>query len=181
MDRPPRPQHEGVIVRSMLARSWGFMGLISAALVMGGFFIVLHAGGWHTHAATGPNSPLHHVYQQATTIAWLGIVACQVGTAFAVRAERASLWAVGIFTNRLLLGAIAIELAFAALLVYVPIAHRVFGTAALSPRQLVVVLPYPFVVWGADEIRRAIVRRRHLVRPVTAARVTSGDLELAAS
>ena len=161
MERPPRPQHEGVIVRSMLARSWGFMGLISAALVMAGFFLVLHDGGWHTHAATGASSSLHHLYQQATTVAWLGIVACQIGTAFAVRAERASLWAVGFFSNRLLLGAIAIALAFALILVYLPAMHRVFGTAALSPRQLLIVAPYPVIVWGADELRRALIRHRH--------------------
>jgi calcium-translocating P-type ATPase len=169
MERPPRPQHEGVIVRSMLVRSWGFMGVISAALVMAGFFLVLHDGGWHAHAATGASSSLHHVYQQATTVAWLGIVACQVGTAFAVRAERASLWAVGVFSNRLLLGAIAVALAFAFTLVYLPALHRVFGTASLSPRQLLVVAPYPFIVWGADELRRALVRHRHRERVGTAA------------
>jgi magnesium-transporting ATPase (P-type) len=159
MSRPPRPRREGVIVRSMLMRSWGFLGVISAVLVMAGFFIVLHDGGWHLDAATGVTSPLHHVYQQATTVAWLGIVACQIGTAFAVRTERASLWTVGVFTNQLLLGGIAVELAFAMTLVYMPALHHVFGTAALAPSQLLVLVPYPFVVWGADELRRAVMRR----------------------
>ena len=160
MDRPPRPQREGVIVKSMLLRSWGFLGVISAILVMGGFLLVLHQGGWHLHAATGASSPLHHVYQQATTVAWLGIVACQVGTAFAVRAERASLWAVGVTKNRPLLYGIAFELAFAMMIVYLPALQRVFGTAALSARQLLILVPYPIIVWGADEIRRALVRHR---------------------
>jgi calcium-translocating P-type ATPase len=167
MDRPPRPQKEGVIVRSMLARSWGFLGIISAMLVMAGFFITLHDGGWHLHASTSVVSPLHHIYQQATTVAWLGIVACQVGTAFAVRAERASLWSVGVLRNRPLLFGIGFELAFAFTLVYLPQLHRVFGTADLSPRQLLILLPYPVIVWGADEIRRAMVRRRSAARPTT--------------
>jgi magnesium-transporting ATPase (P-type) len=160
MDRPPRPRKEGVIVGSMLARSWGFLGVISAALVMAGYFVVLHQGGWHLHAPTGATSPLHHVYQQATTVAWLGIVACQIGTAFAVRTERASVRAVGVLRNRPLLYGIAFELAFAFTIVYLPQLHRVFGTADLSPRQLLFLLPYPFIVWGADEFRRALVRRR---------------------
>ena len=160
MDRPPRPRHEGIIVRSMLLRSWGFMGVISATLVLAGFFIVLHQGGWHLHAPTGPSSPLHHVYEQATTVAWLGIVACQVGAAFAVRAERASLRAIGILRNRPLLAGIAFSLTFAFAIVYTPQLHRAFGTAALSPRQLLILLPYPFIVWAADELRRAVVRRR---------------------
>jgi magnesium-transporting ATPase (P-type) len=96
---------------------------VIAVLILAGFFIVLRQGGWHPHADTGPGSPLDHVYQQATTVAWLGIVACQVGTTFAARTERASLRSVGQTTNPLLLGAIAIELAFAAALIYVPFLH----------------------------------------------------------
>src|ERR1019366_4113289 len=92
MDRPPRPKSEGVIRPALLARAWGFLGVISAVLVLAGFFVVLHAGGWHLHAATGVGAPLHHAYQQATTVAWLGIVACQVGTAFAARTDRVSLF-----------------------------------------------------------------------------------------
>jgi len=165
MDRPPRPRTQGVISRAMLARSWGFLGLMSATLVMAGFFLTLRHAGWHPGAATGQGTPLNHGYHQATTVAWLGIVACQIGTAFAVRTDHASLRSVGVFSNRFLLGGIAFSLAFAALLVYVPVMNAVFGTAALSPAQLVTVAPYPFIVWGADEIRRMITRRRSSGRP----------------
>ena len=60
MDRPPRPRTQGVISRPMLARAWGFLGLISAALVMTGFYLTLRHAGWHPGAATGPGSPLNH-------------------------------------------------------------------------------------------------------------------------
>ncbi len=36
MDRPPRPRAEGIISRAMLARAWGFLGLLSATLVLTG-------------------------------------------------------------------------------------------------------------------------------------------------
>jgi magnesium-transporting ATPase (P-type) len=127
---------------------------------MAGFFLTLRHTGWHPGAPTGPGTPLNHGYRQATTVAWLGIVACQVGTAFAVRTDHASLRQVGLLTNKLLLAGIAVALVFAAALVYVPALHGFFGTAALSPGQLATVAPFPFIVWGADEIRRAIVRRR---------------------
>ncbi|MET3808646.1 calcium-translocating P-type ATPase [Nakamurella sp. UYEF19] len=167
MSRAPRPPGEGVIRWSLLARAWGFLGVISAALVLCGFFLTLNQGGWHLHAATGSGTPLHHVYQQATTVAWLGIVACQIGTAMAARTDRASLRRTGLTSNPLLLGAIGIELALAAALVYLPWLHPVFGTAALHPGQLLVVLPFPLIVWGADEIRRAIQRQRHPADPPT--------------
>jgi magnesium-transporting ATPase (P-type) len=91
-------------------------------------------------------------------------VACQVGTAFAARTDRVSLRSIGVTSNRLLLGAIAVELTFAAALIYLPFLHHIFGTAALSPAQLVLVAPYPFIVWGADEVRRWTRRRRHSSR-----------------
>jgi calcium-translocating P-type ATPase len=161
MERPPRPTSEGIIRGSLLARSWGFLGLISAVLVLSGFFLVLSGGGWHLHAATGDGTPLHHVYRQASTIAWLGIVACQIGTAFAARTNRVSLRAAGWATNPLLLAGIVIELVLAAAVVYLPFLQPVFGTAAPTGHQLLLVLPFPFVVWGADEVRRWLQRQRH--------------------
>jgi len=165
MDRPPRQRGEGVISRGLLARSWGFLGLISATLVMAGFFLTLRHAGWQPGAATGPGTVLNHGYRQATTVAWLGIVACQVGTAFAVRTDHASLRQVGVLGNRPLIAAIGVALAFAAAVIYAPPLHGFFGTAALTPGQLLTVAPFPFVVWGADEARRAILRHRKHQEP----------------
>jgi len=160
MDLPPRPPKESVIRPSLLFRAWAFLGTISAALVLGSFLLVLHNGGWHPADATGSGTALHHVYQQATTVAWLGIVSCQIGTAFAARTEHASLRAIGVFTNPALLVGIGVEVAFAMTLVYAPFLHPIFGTAALSVSQLSLVAPFPFIVWGADELRRRRRRRR---------------------
>jgi len=160
MDRPPRDSRQRLITGGMLARAWGFLGVISAALVMAGFLVTLLRAGWHPGAATGAGSALHHVYRQATTVSWLGIVACQIGTAFAARTEHASLRSVGVFSNRPLLAAIAIALAFAAVVIYLPALHGLFGTEGLAPSQLATVAPFPFLVWGADEIRRWLRRRR---------------------
>ena len=164
MDRPPRPRRQGVISGAMLARAWGFLGAISAVLVMAGFFTTLLRAGWTPGAATGPGTALNHAYRQATTVTWLGIVACQVGTAFAARTDRASLRSVGAFSNRYLLGGIAVSLAFAAGLIYLPALHGLFGTAALTGTQLATVAPFPVIVWGADELRRLIIRRRSAAR-----------------
>ncbi len=160
MSRPPRPRSEGVIRGRMLVRAWGEMGVVSGLLVLGAFFAVLLAGGWQPADPTGAGTALHHTYLQATTVLWLGIVSCQVGTAFASRTDHVSLFTVGVFTNRWLLWGIASELAFAAAVVYVPALQRVFGTAALTGTQLLLVAPFPFVVWGVDELRRLRRRRR---------------------
>jgi calcium-translocating P-type ATPase len=160
MRRPPRRRSQGVIDRAMLARSWLLLGGVSTVLVLCGFFFALYRGGWHVGAPTGAGTPLNHVWQQATTMTFLGIVACQVGTAVAARTQTASLRSIGLFSNRLLLWGIAFELAFAAAVVTVPWAQRVFGTATPARVELTLLIPFPFVVWGADEFFRAFRRRR---------------------
>jgi hypothetical protein len=39
--------------------------------------------------------------------------------------------------------------------------HVLFGAAALSVAQFALVVPYPFIIWGADELRRAFMRSRY--------------------
>ncbi|MFI7341284.1 cation-translocating P-type ATPase [Streptomyces sp. NPDC050085] len=159
MQRPPRPRTQNVIDRAMLLRAWAFLGLISAFLVMTAFATVLLRAGWRPGDPVGTGSPLHHTYRQATTVTWAGIVACQLGTAVAVRTEHASLRTVGLFTNRPLLAALGIALAFAVAAVYLPAAHTVLGTEALTPGQWALIAPFPVIVWGADEARRWYRRR----------------------
>jgi magnesium-transporting ATPase (P-type) len=134
-----------------------FLGGIEAALVLGGFFFVLLRAGWAPGAAVSHGSALHDPYLRATTMTFAGIVACQVGTALAARTERRSLREVGLTTNPLLLWGIAFELLFAALVVATPLAAALH--MALPPWDaLLLLLPFPLIVWGADELWRS--RRR---------------------
>ena len=120
MSRPPRPRSAGVINRALLFRAWALLGSVSAALVMGAFFLTLWQAGWHAGDPTGVGTPLHHAYLQATTITFAGIVSCQIGTAFAARTDRASLFTIGLRSNPMLLWGIAFELVFTAAVVYAP-------------------------------------------------------------
>jgi cation transport ATPase-like protein/sigma-70-like protein len=156
------------------AKRWLFLGLIAAILQMGAFFLVLTEAGWHPGAATGPGSPLHHAYLQATTMTFLSMVMAQIGTAFAARTDRASLRSVGVFSNRWLLTGIALELALAAAIIYLPPLQDLLSTAALPPRLLLLTVPFPFIVWGADEIRRYLLRRADHRSPLATATVNNG-------
>ena len=160
MRRAPRSRAEGVIRGPMLIRAWLFLGVIVAALSMLGFFYVLGGAGWHAGENVGAGHPLHHAYLQATTMSFLGMICGQIGTAFAVRTRRASLRSIGVFSNPYLIVAVACELAVAAACVYAPPLQSLLGTAALPVHDLVLLAAYPLIVWGADELRRFIVRRR---------------------
>jgi magnesium-transporting ATPase (P-type) len=154
----------------MLIRAWLFLGLMVAGLSIGGFFYVLVSAGRHPGDPTGAGTALHHAYLQATTMTFLGMIFGQIGTAFAVRTHRAPLRSVGVFTNRYLLAAVAAEIAIAAVLIFAPPLQSLLGTAALPARYLVLLLPYPLIVWGADELRKLLIRRHASpVRPGTTA------------
>jgi calcium-translocating P-type ATPase len=160
MERPPRPREQGILDRAMLVRAWVWLGVVEAVLVMSGFFYVLLAAGWTPGAPVGPGSSLHEPYLAATTMTFAGITACQVGTAFAARTERASLRSIGVLSNRLLLWGILFEIVFAAAIIYLPPLQGIFHTAALGWTELSILATFPFVVWGADELRRWALRRR---------------------
>jgi len=62
-------------------------------LVLGYFYVSLLR--WLVPGRSDwPGSAFHHTYLQATTMTFVGIVACQIGTAFGARAEHASLPAI---------------------------------------------------------------------------------------
>ncbi|MFZ0322752.1 MAG: cation-transporting P-type ATPase [Actinomycetes bacterium] len=168
MDRPPRPSSEKLIQRRLLVRAWALLGGVSAVLVTAGFFWTLSAGGWTLGADVAVGSPLHDTYLQATTMTFLGIVACQVGTAFAARTDHASLASIGVFSNRLLLWGIAFELVFAAAIVALPGVSEVLGMRWPPAAQLAVLPFFAVAVWGVDEIvrwlRRGVSGRRSLSR-----------------
>jgi magnesium-transporting ATPase (P-type) len=175
MGRPPRPRSEGVIRGPMLVRAWLFLGLLVALLSLGGFFLVLGGAGWHPGDATAAGTPLHHAYLQATTMTFLGMIAGQIGTAFAVRTQRASLRSIGAFSNPYLLLGIAAELLVAAIVVYAPPLQSLLATAGPPPKDLLLLLTFPVIVWGSDELRRYLLRR-HEHTPTGAAHLTPSDI-----
>ena len=176
MARPPRPRNEGVIRGPMLVRAWLFLGAIVATLQMAGFFYVLLRAGWHPGLPVAAGNPLHYAYRQATTMTFLGMIAGQIGTVFAVRTQRASLRSVGVFTNRYLLGGIAAEILLAALFVYTPPMQALLGTAPLPPSYLLPLLVYPVIVWGADELAKYVLRRRRPNPVITQQEPTSASV-----
>jgi magnesium-transporting ATPase (P-type) len=168
MNRPPRSAHARLVDRRLLGRAWGAMGLVSAALVTCAFLGELLAAGWSPGDPTGEGSPLHGAYVQATTMTFLGIVACQIGTAMAARADDGARARPPFLSNRLLLWGILFEVALSALIVTLPALQALFGTAVPSLPSLLLLPAFPVLVWGADALGRRRRSRRAGVRAATA-------------
>jgi len=160
MRRPPRPRSENVIRKPMLLRAWLFLGAIVAALSLACFFAVLTGAGWHSGAAVAAGSRFHHAYLQATTMTFLAMIAGQIGTAFAVHGEGSRPSLATFLSNHQLLLAVLAELALAAVIVYAPPLQSLLGTAGPPPRYLLLLIPCPLVVWGAEQLRAWLASAR---------------------
>jgi magnesium-transporting ATPase (P-type) len=162
MEHPPRKKGEGIIDRPLLVRGYLFMGLIEAVLVLAAYFWVLYRGGWTlgTPDISNPQSPLFNLYLTATTMTFLGIVGTQIGTVFATRTNRASVFSIGILSNRWIIYGVIFELVLVATIIYVPFLQDIFGLRPLGIVEWLLALSFGVIVFIADELRKAYIRRR---------------------
>ena len=128
MDLPPRARSERLLSLPLLLRTYLFLGILEAAVAMGGFFLYLYSQGWKWGAPLDWSSTL---YKEATTVTFAGIVLAQVANVFACRSDRLSTTQLGWFSNPLILWGILTELTMLALITYTPIGNQIFGTSPL--------------------------------------------------
>ena len=156
MTRPPRPRSERLLSRRVLARVYGFVGPLEGLAGMSSFLFSYFLGGAHLGGALPSSGP---AYVQATTMTQTGIVMGQVGAGFAMRTERRSVFSIGLLSNRFLLAGVAFELVLAAALVYVPGLNGAFHQRPLGPWHWLFLAAWPPLIFGAEEARKALVRR----------------------
>jgi len=157
MSRPPRDRAARLLDRGVLGRAFAFFGPIEATLSL--LMVPIGAAlffGW-------PGSPLPSSGVDKavlSTMLFSAIVLCQQSVALSCRSTPASLFSIGPLRNRLLVGALAIELMLLAVMVYVPAVYHVLGQHPLTPAQWFPVVLTPFVLLAAEEGRKAVVRAR---------------------
>jgi magnesium-transporting ATPase (P-type) len=156
LKRPPRSRKERLVDLRLVARAYIFLGLVETVLVQAGFFWVLYSGGWRWGQHLEESS---HLYIQATTMTFAGIVAMQVGTVFACRTNRASVFHVGFFKNRWVLWGIPFEILLTLLMVYFPPLQSIFQTTGLELKHWAFMAIFPPVLFFSDELRKLIMRR----------------------
>jgi Ca2+-transporting ATPase len=157
MERPPRSRREPLLTGALLARALLWYGLIEAAVALSGYFYANWRNGWPAVPLAAEGTP---VYRLATTMTLASVVASQVGAVFACRTDRASVVQVGLFSNRLVLLGVAVELLVLVLLVYAPFLQPIFNTAPLGPAEWTFLLPWAPLLLLVDEARKALLRRR---------------------
>jgi P-type Ca2+ transporter type 2C len=156
MSRPPRSRQERLLNRRVLGRVFGFVGLLVSVAGLTSFFASYLLAGWQPGAALPASGD---IYVQATAMTYGGIVMGQVGAGLAFRTNRDSVFRIGLLSNRFLLVGIAFELALLIALVYVPAFESIFHMRPYDLRAWPLLIGWPVFVFGAEEARKAVVRR----------------------
>ncbi|MHB1452222.1 MAG: cation-translocating P-type ATPase [Coriobacteriia bacterium] len=146
MERPPRAPKESIFADGLGTH------LIWVGLLMGGASLFMQA--WAM-----PHSPEgHDLYWR--TMVFTVLCLSQMGHAMAIRSDRQSLFQIGIFSNKPMLGAVALTFALQMATIYVPFMQKVFKTEALSLPDLLIALALSSVVFWAVEIEKFVKRRK---------------------
>ena len=157
MQRPPIGRH--LIDGALLRRVFGVLGPTEAVMEMAAFLVALVAAGWRP----GETFPTGHALLAASGAAFAAAVIGQMANAFACRSATRWPGALGWTGNRLLLGAVAVEVAvLAGFLLISPVAsvldHAPPPTAGLA----VAMLTAPAVLLADALHKRARAGRRRL-------------------
>jgi Ca2+-transporting ATPase len=165
MHQPPRPRQAPLLDRSVLQRSYLFLGLLEAGFAMGAYLLVWHRAGVGFRALqqltpqllhhTAPAS-LQALQLQASSAAFCTIVCCQMGVLLACRSEgRPGLAMLRVPNPFLWLGLISEGLVLAALLGIPPLA-RVFSLVPLPAPWFGVMGVAPLLILLADYARKTV-------------------------
>ena len=140
MRRPPRPPQESIFGGGRgLHMIWVGLFMAAVALAVQAWAI---ARGLHWQ-----------------TIVFNVVCLSQMGHVLAVRSSAHSLFSIGLFSNRPLLGAVALAFALQFAVTYIPALQSVFRTQALGLEEFILVSVASSMVFFAVEIQKFLRRR----------------------
>lgn len=155
MKKPPRKRTEHLLTKQIILKAFAWYGLLASIISIGAYFFVNHLNGWPTTALATDGT----VYAMATTMTLAAIVFCQIGAVFNCRTAEQSLFKIGFFSNKRILGGICFEVILIACLMYVPFLQKLFGTTGIQLQDwlFLICIPLPLII--IEEIRKKMIRK----------------------
>ncbi|MFM8320875.1 MAG: cation transporting ATPase C-terminal domain-containing protein, partial [Chloroflexota bacterium] len=177
MQHPPRRRSRPVVDRSLLRRAMLWLGLLETGLCYLGYLAVFLLGGrlapvWPWLAANLPPALAGlrlgdleqlgqaELEQAALTAFYAGVVMCQLGSAFACRAEVNRTRRLGWLNNRLLVASVLAGLLQVAAVIYIPPLQRIFEHQPLPPALWLLIAAGGPALFSLEWVRKALVRAR---------------------
>ena len=151
MTRPPKGRNERLLNWPLLLRAYLFLGLLEASAAMTAYYLVLHNGGWAWGEALGIHDTL---YQQATTACLASIIIMQIVNVFLCKTPDRTLFGSAIFSNRLILWGVILEITLILVIIYTPWGQMIFGTAPFPLSVWLFMLPFGVAMLLLEEMRK---------------------------
>jgi Ca2+-transporting ATPase len=142
MSRPPRPPEESIFAHGM----WQY--ILWVGLLVGGVSIASQA--WAISRGA----------EHWQTVVFTVLTLSQLFHSLAIRSESASLFSIGLLSNRPMLGAVLFTLSMQMAVIYLPFLNELFHTQPLPMFDLMVCFMFSSLVLIAVEMQKWLVRRR---------------------
>jgi Ca2+-transporting ATPase len=140
MDRPPRPPKHNVFADGRgLHMIWVGIFMAGIALTLQGWAI---RNGMHWQ-----------------TMVFNFLCLSQMGHVLAIRSEKQSFFRVGLFSNKLLIIAVATTLLLQFVVTFTPVLQSVFGTESLSLNEFLLVGAASSLVFMAVELEKLVIKK----------------------
>ncbi len=141
MNRPPRHPKE-----SIFAHGLGYHAIWVGILMA---IVALSIQAWSLGASGS------HWQTMVFTVLCL----TQLGHVLAIRSERQSLFRMGLFSNKLLLGAVVLTFFLQMATIYIPLLNTIFKTQPLTAGELLITIGASSIIFFAVELEKLIFRR----------------------
>jgi len=158
MLQKPRSRKDRLLTPTMFFQSYGIFGIIEVIAAFLTFFFVLFSGGWTWGQQLAFNNPL---YLKAVTAYFVSVVIMQIAGAFVCRTKKESIFAVGLFTNKLVLVGILVEVLLVSFMVYFPFSNTIFGTRPVGLVEMLITVPFGILIIAIAEWRKWLIRKEN--------------------
>lgn len=137
----------------------GILHAVGGGLLIGGLTIFAFWYGYYEHGS----SPFNHsvnpdVVEYARTMAFMVLVCCQLFYSLAVRNSKKSIFQIGVFSNKYLVGAIVLGVSLQFLMISIPFVQKAFKLQMLDARGWLVAILLGLVPLMVSEILKVFVR-----------------------
>jgi len=155
MKRKPRSPGESFFAHGAATRAL-LGGFLIGTITLAGFAFGLYAEGYSLGAQDIPEASLAH----GRTMAFIVLAASQLFYSLAKRSDQRSIFQIGLFSNRYLIGAILVGLLLQVIVVNVPALASAFNMKAISLADWGIALGLSLLPLVMNEIIKLFIRMR---------------------
>jgi Ca2+-transporting ATPase len=165
MEQQPRPKDEPIINKPMQ------IGILIQTITQTTAVLTAFSIGIYWELGISPLAHLfdgfdwtRYDFQTADTMAFLTLAMAELFRAYTVRSERASLFQIGVFSNKWMQYAVGASMALLILVCVVPPLQPIFNTHNPTAAEWLVVLSLAVIPAIAEEITKFFLRRHEQVK-----------------